>query len=252
MRPHGAPSPRARLAKALEALARAPYLTAHPSPSTPLEPIPGVVHEWIGIVSSAPSGGRSPWLPPLALVAHLARTALDGAPRSARVLWIGRRAWPYPRALIAGENDRALLDRSLFVDPRDDAERLWAIDLALRSRGVAAVVADAGNLTMPASRRLQLAAASGNTPALLLRPPREARSLSAAQTRWLVRHAPSPDRNPRWTVELLRCKGVRPATEESARTWLVRRDHETGDVALAPDASRRAPEARRPALRQTA
>lgn len=112
-----------------------------------------------------------------------------------------------------------LLASSLFIDPPDDAVRLWAIDLALRCPALAAVVADGRGLTMPASRRLQLAAeksvagAGGGPLVLLARPPSERGMPSVAGTRWLVEReagassARATTANPRWSVEVLRWKG---------------------------------------------
>jgi hypothetical protein len=100
----------------------------------------------------------------------------------------------------------SLLPRSIFIDPPDDASRVWAIDLALRSSAADVVIADGSKLKMAESRRLQLAAARGRALGLLARPSWEGAELSAAATRWRVRRTPSPSHAPRWIVELLRCK----------------------------------------------
>ncbi len=188
----------------------------------------GGVHEWFGVAC------------PAVILAGLAgRAGRDGAGGSVgggAVVWIGRACWAHP-AWLGG----AAVERSVFVDPPGDAERLWAIDQALRTRGVACVIADARRLDMAGSRRLQLAAEAGGALGLLVRPPDEERALSAARTRWRVGPAPNPDARwfpePRWTVELLRCKGLRPATD--ARRWVVQLNHDTGDVTLVPDAADR-------------
>lgn len=190
----------------------------------------GAVHEWLG-----PSEERE-WSPPLAILVHLVwRAAAGGGARGGRVLWIGRRVWPYPRAMVRDfevreraelaaapltlelELDRAarsdgadlLLARSLLVDPSRPASRLWAIETALRCPSVGAVVADGSGLDMAATRRLQLAAEGGRSIGLIARPAREAGALSAAATRWRVgRPQPREDAaGPRWVLELSRCKG---------------------------------------------
>ncbi|MEM7306476.1 MAG: hypothetical protein AAF682_07395 [Planctomycetota bacterium] len=189
----------------------------------------GGVHEWIGVSAASP---------PYALLAHLAWQAL--AEREGRVLWIGRGIFPYPRTLVrdfelrlrAGELTLArlpralrpadparLLERSLHVDVERPAVRLWALDAALRCPAVTAVVGDASGLDMAATRRLQLAAEAGRGLALLARPPREERQLSAAATRWRVRRAPAGrsaggnEPHPSWELSLLRKKSVLcPAT----------------------------------------
>jgi len=111
---------------------------------------------------------------------------------------------------LAPDDRGVLLRQSIFIDPPDDMSRLWAIDLAARCPAVAAVVADGSRLDMAATRRLQLAAEAGSALVLCARPPSEIDHLSAATTRWRVRCALSADKIPRWNVELLRCKGMRP------------------------------------------
>jgi len=205
----------------------------------------GAVHEWFS-GGADPGGGRW-WGPPLGVLIHAAGRAVGGEEGGRWGEWVGRRVWPHARAI----RDPLLVARSLFVAPGGDAERLWAIDLALRCAGVAAVIADGTGLDMGGSRRLQLAAGAGGGVCLLARPWCERREVSAAWTRWRVEPARSEESDPRWSVELLRCKGVRPASE-GARRWVVRREHETGDVRVVPDAGDRPGEAAGPARRRRA
>jgi hypothetical protein len=193
------------------------------SPEQLVVGVPGV-HEWF-VDDERPHR----WTAPLAILGSLAALCV-GESVSASVLWIGRRCWPYPHALIARDHDREkLLERSIFIDPAGHADRVWAMDVALRSVGVTTVVADGSGLTMAESRRLQLAATAGDTVALLARPRGERGALSAARTRWCVSPRTSNTREQAWTLELLRCKGLRP-TEQSARRWLARRDHASGRI----------------------
>lgn len=188
----------------------------------------GAIHEWIcGEFRRRPP--RSDWEAPLGVMLDVARRAAALRPER-RLLWIGRRCWPYPGALSPD-----LLSRSLFLDPPDAGERLWAMDLGLRSRGVCVVVTDGSGLSMAATRRLQLAAASGERVlGLLARPPWEARELSAARTRWRLTPLPTSTNHPRWTVELLRRKGTRPS-REAARSFVAQWEHETGAVRVVSD-----------------
>ncbi len=201
-------------------------------------------------------------MPPLGVIVHLARRVAmsEDEDQPGAVVWVGRRCWPYGRALMgsAGGIASTLLERSIWVDAQSPAERLWAMDVALRGGAVGAVIGDGSGLSLPATRRLQVSAQAGGSMALLVRPAHEALELSAAQTRWTVRHEPAPGAESeqgaraRWSIELLRCKGVRPKVE-SARRWVVRWNHETGDVGLVADTGRRSGEAagagRRSALR---
>ncbi|MEE8460043.1 MAG: hypothetical protein V3S08_09215 [Phycisphaerales bacterium] len=170
-------------------------------------PLPPGVHEWFGLDDKSCTSRTSRWIPPLGILLYLARRSLEG--NQAGVVWIGRRCWPFLQGL-APDDRGVLLRQSIFIDPPDVMTRLWAIDLAARCPAVAAVVADGSRLDMAATRRLQLAAEAGSALVLCARPPGEIDHLSAATTRWRVRCASSADKIPRWNVELLRCKGMRP------------------------------------------
>jgi len=164
------------------------------------------------------------------------------------VAWVGRVAWPSGDELVCGLRaplaglfggmrvrtwpDARLHDRSILVDvpPGDDGARLWAIEQAVRCRGVCAVIADGRGFPMAATRRLQLAA-SGVLLCTMRGESRHAgeraRTPSAAATRWCVapaagvagaRHVPwlravhalagriPPE--PAWNVTLERARGI--------------------------------------------
>lgn len=146
--------------------------------------------------------------------------------------------WCMP-SVTAGELGRAYgpglaaagLDprRLLLIEPARLVDALWAIEEALRSQSLAAVVAclgagstavrkgaaDPDLIDLTASRRLALAAAAGATPCLLMTGPR-APPIAAVASRWRV--APSPSalhpfdvRAPgsrRFSVLLERCRGA--------------------------------------------
>lgn len=132
--------------------------------------------------------------------------------------------------------------RLLLVTVRRDGDVLWAMEEGLRCGALGAVVAEADIAGFTATRRLSLAAQEGLTPGLLLRHDGLAPA-SAALSRWRVaalEGAPDPfdDRAPgapRWRLELVRCRGGRPATCD------VEWNRETGDLGVA------APLAGRPA-----
>jgi protein ImuA len=141
-------------------------------------------------------------------------------------------------------------ERLVLVRGTSDAERLWAMEEGLRTKGLAAVVGEAGQVGDRASRRLQLAAEATGVTAFLLRRWRNGGSAAAARTaplaattRWRVaalpgelnRGEPGVGR-PRWRVELLRCRGGVPAA------WVMEACDATGHVSLAPQlADRPAP-----------
>ncbi|HYD01312.1 MAG TPA: hypothetical protein VEB22_08805, partial [Phycisphaerales bacterium] len=212
------------------------------------------IHEWIGVASDSNDctlGDR--WIPPLSILLSLAHRAAtsagksggygedreNGKPQGRLLLWIGERVWPFPGSFSV-QPDGSHLSRSIFVRAEHPGERLWAADLALRSGAAAAVIADGSRLDLSATRRLQLAAEAGGGFCFLARPPWERAELSAAATRWYITtalpvhpavarprtHAPVHSPTRRWTVELLRCKGVQPSTA-TTRRWILEEDRET-------------------------
>jgi protein ImuA len=125
------------------------------------------------------------------------------------------------------------LRRLLVVRVRRETEVLWAMEEGLRSGAVAAVLGEVTATPGVALRRLQLAAETGGTTGLLLRPFDAA--AGSATTRWRVASASSGwgegARLPavRWRVELLRCRAATPAG------WLVDWCHETHRLGVAAE-----------------
>jgi len=129
--------------------------------------------------------------------------------------------------------------RLILVQARSDAELLWAMEEGLKCRALAAVVGELDELTLAASRRLQLAAEGSGVTAFVLR--RQSRAAAvplmmeaarplAAVTRWRIAALPGrPQGEPglapeRWLVELWRCRGGVPAR------WVVEACDATGHV----------------------
>ena len=126
--------------------------------------------------------------------------------------------------------------RLIVVRARGRAGILWTMEEALRTPGIAAVLAEVRSIDLKASRRLQLAAESAGATGLLLRPATAVPAASAALTRWRLAPAPSLPAGMasgvgwvRWRAELLRCRGGRPGD------WLLEWCDETGDLAVAPE-----------------
>jgi len=115
-------------------------------------------------------------------------------------------------------------DRLILVEAAKPAELLWAMEEGVRTKGLAAVVADGVMPNLTASRRLQLAAEAGGGLVFMLATGRQS-APSTALTRWFAASAPSrpeadgPGR-PCWTIELWRCRGGgRP------QDWMVEWDN---------------------------
>jgi hypothetical protein len=179
----------------------------------------GGLHEWFGVATSAGNDRAfyGAWTPSLLPLVHLVKRSLCEIGPKRRAVWIGRRCFPYGGVLVGADGDRRCLEGSIFVMADRPVDRLWAVDLVLRCPAVGVVVADGRGIDMAATRRVQLVAKNHNVPALLARPPWEVRELSAAQTRWWVcSESATKGRdgsdvlNPRWSIELLRCKGRQP------------------------------------------
>ena len=141
------------------------------------------------------------------------------------VLWCLARPDLYGPGLTAQGLDPG---RVVLVQAPRDAEILWAMEEGLRAPGILAVVGEIGSLPAVASRRLQLAAEHSGITAFLLRrwrdggqAARERALPNAAVTRWRIAALPSraaPGEpgvgQPRWRVELLRCRGGDSASWE--------------------------------------
>jgi protein ImuA len=123
--------------------------------------------------------------------------------------WVARQAGdPYGPGIAAlGLSP----DTLILVEAAKPADLLWAMEEGAKTRGLAAVVAEGVTPDLIASRRLQLAAETGDGLVLLL-PFGRQKVPSTASTRWFLRSLPSqPEAGgpglPRWGIELWRCRG---------------------------------------------
>ena len=96
------------------------------------------------------------------------------------IAWVAPPYVPYPPALAAAGVD---LSRLLLVHPRADGDGLHAIEQSLRSGTCGAVLAWPMAVDGPALRRLQTAAAEGNSWGILFRPEQFAEQPSPATLR---------------------------------------------------------------------
>lgn len=131
--------------------------------------------------------------------------------------------------------------RLILAQARRPQEMLWAMEEGLKSPALAAVVGEVAALTLPASRRLQLAAEASGVTGFALRRWRSGDDAAdqrlapnAALTRWRVAALPGDVSagepglgRPRWQVELWRCRGG------NAMSWMMEACDATGHVALA-------------------
>ncbi len=191
----------------------------------------GAIHECCGV-----GGCRSStldWSPPLLIVAHLMRRACQSRAGASRwSVWIGRRVWLYGHAAFSALGSG---DRVLWVDASEVGARLWAVEAALRCSGVV-VAADGSGFDAAASRRLQLAASSCGTFAILARPARELAEISFAATRWAVESRATETLVNRWSLRLARRSGSACADGSS---WTIERSSDAGLVCVSSDVADR-------------
>ncbi|HEV8392480.1 MAG TPA: damage-inducible protein [Dongiaceae bacterium] len=151
------------------------------------------------------------------------------------IAWVTQDADLYAPGLAAFGLD---LRRLILVSARRDAEVCWALEEALRSRSLSAVVGEIGVLTLNATRRLQLAAEQAGIPCFLLRRWRTQELAQqqrlqpiSAVTRWRV----APQTRPRspeqtlttlpelgpaqWRLDLWRCRNA------AAASWIMEFGH---------------------------
>jgi protein ImuA len=151
------------------------------------------------------------------------------------VLWCLQRPDLHaPGLALAGLDARRLV----LLRAPNERDILWAMEEGLRSRALAAVVGEVEALSTPASRRLQLAAESAGVTGFVLHRSAGHAAASAAVTRWRVAALPSVSvagepgiGQPRWRVELRRCRGGMPQAWE-VEAYNAQSGWTTGHVAV--------------------
>jgi protein ImuA len=148
------------------------------------------------------------------------------------VLWVTQDADLYAPGLAAFGLD---LRRLVLVVARRDVEVCWALEEALRSRALSAVVGEIGAVSLTETRRLQLAAELAGIPCFLLRRWRNGALAArhrgqpiAAATRWRIaaRGTEAPQTSAlelgplSWRLDLWRCRNGKPAS------WVVEVSHD--------------------------
>ncbi|ADY51892.1 hypothetical protein Pedsa_1325 [Pseudopedobacter saltans DSM 12145] len=117
-------------------------------------------------------------------------------------------------------------DRLIFVRLNRDRDILWAMEEALKCKGLAAVVAELQELSFSQSRRLQLAVESSRVSGFVLRRDTRKINTTACVARWRISPQPSlllekglPGVGfPQWQVELLKVKNGQPGSWNIAWT----------------------------------
>ena len=154
----------------------------------------GAVAEWFAAGDGVGAGG-------LALLA-----AREACGEGGKLIVIDSRREFYPPALV---RFGIPMEQLLVVHTVGQADHFWALDQALRCRGVAAVLAWPEQLDGRTFRRLQLAAEEGGGLGLFVRPAAARNAPSWAATRMLVEPLPSAAARSgvrRVRIHVLRCR----------------------------------------------
>jgi protein ImuA len=164
------------------------------------------------------------------------------------LLWIAADPDAWPAGLAQFGISPADL---VLVQARRPVDGLWAMEEALRCPAVAGALLMLTELDLTSARRLQLAAETGGALGLLLRPDDgRAAGATAALTRWRVSSMCGTGEgaqdlgDPRWRLELLRCRGGRPnAWTALWRSAAERLEIDPGEQSRAPQRQPRRSEA---------
>ena len=129
-------------------------------------------------------------------------------------VWISSTMKPYPPALKSFGVEP---DQVIFVLLKKERDVLWCMEEALKQEGLAAVVGETQQVSLIASRRLQLAVEKSHVTGFMLRHNPRNLNTTASAARWkitplaseAIAGMPGPG-FPRWTVELLRVRNGVP------------------------------------------
>jgi protein ImuA len=129
-------------------------------------------------------------------------------------LWISSSRTIFPPGLKMFGIDP---DRILFACVKREKDIAWAMEEALKCEALAAVVGEVQDISLTASRRLQLAVEQSQVTGFLLRRNPRLTTTSACISRWRIMALPSVPKDelpgigsPRWNVELLKVRNGKP------------------------------------------
>lgn len=128
-------------------------------------------------------------------------------------LWITGRPMIYPLGLL---RFGVAADRVFFLRAEAQKEAVWAMEEALRSSALVAVVGELSRLSFAVSRRLQLAVEGKGVTGLVYRSLRKPDQALACSCRWRIRPLPGASYGapglslPRWWVELTKSRTGTP------------------------------------------
>ncbi len=181
-----------------------PIKNAFPRSSFPL----AAIHEFISEnkEESAATGG---------FVAALIASLMQGG---GVTIWISAARNIFPPAL---KSFGIAPEKIIFIHLQKEKEIGWAMEEALKCKGLSAVIGELPELSFTTSRRLQLAVEQSNVTGFILRSNPRNINTTACVTRWKIRPIPSlleetmPGLGfPRWNVDLLKVRNGSPGSWE--------------------------------------
>jgi protein ImuA len=168
----------------------------------------GAVHEFI-------AAGREDATATTGFVSGLLAALMQ---QNGAAIWISNHRTIFPPALkLFGLQP----ERIIFIELTKEKEILWAMEEALKCKGLAAVVCEIPELSFMISRRLQLAVEQSQVTGFILRNNPRKINTTACVTRWKITTLPSalpagmPGVGfPAWNVELLKVRSGKPGKWE--------------------------------------
>lgn len=164
----------------------------------------GAIHEFLSLVpeQAAANGG---------FISGILHTLMQ---HGGACLWISKCRTLFPPSLkVFGVEP----DRLIFIDLKRERDVLWAMEEALKCKGLAAVIGELGEISFTQTRRLQLAAEQSRVTGFVLRSDPMKISATACVARWNITPLPSELEDgmpgvgfPRWNVELLKVRNGNP------------------------------------------
>jgi protein ImuA len=166
------------------------------------------VHEFISVgkEGAAATGG---------FVASLIAALMRGG---GATIWISNYRTIFPPALTSFGISP---ERIIFINLVKEKEICWAMEEALKCKGLSAVIGEIPELSFTTSRRFQLAVEHSHVTGFILRNNPKNINTTACVTRWKINALPSQLAGgmpgvgfPRWNVELLKVRNGFPANWE--------------------------------------
>ena len=159
--------------------------------------------------------------PPASLIfSYLKDTCIEAwSAQGARrlVICIGRDVWPSPYFLRDCFRETSFFENFLFLNPANEKQQLKALETALRSESVVAVVTNCKKLSFSFTQKILLLAKNSRARSFIFRNRKEMKMKSSAYSRWMITPVVSNSELPCWKMALLSSKGSQATQKE----WIM-------------------------------